>query len=57
MALQSGNKELQEGLEVADSTNLNYFTKEVTSEFYALKGKLFAQMGNYICFFIIRIFC
>jgi transformation/transcription domain-associated protein len=47
MASQTGNKELhQEGLEVVESTNIKYFTKEMTSEFYALKGLLLTQIGT-----------
>ncbi|XP_023247442.1 transformation/transcription domain-associated protein [Copidosoma floridanum] len=42
----SGKNELQEGLEVIESTNLKYFTKEMTAEFYALKGMLLAQLGR-----------
>lgn len=47
MAQLTGNKELQEGLEVVESTNLKYFSKEMTSEFYALKGMLLAQIGRH----------
>ncbi|XP_067013941.2 transformation/transcription domain-associated protein [Anabrus simplex] len=46
MASISGGGELQEGLEVIESTNLKYFTKEMTSEFYAYKGMLLAQLGR-----------
>lgn len=46
MASVSGKTELQEGLEVIESTNLKYFTKEMTAEFYALKGMLLAQIGR-----------
>ncbi|XP_058799221.1 transformation/transcription domain-associated protein [Phymastichus coffea] len=46
MASVSGKNELQEGLEVIESTNLKYFTKEMTAEFYALKGMLLAQIGR-----------
>ncbi|XP_076468689.1 transformation/transcription domain-associated protein-like isoform X2 [Babylonia areolata] len=41
----SGKNELSEGLEVIESTNLKYFSKEMTAEFYALKG-LFLSMMN-----------
>ncbi|KAI1279601.1 Transformation/transcription domain-associated protein [Halotydeus destructor] len=41
-----GRNELQEGLEVIESTNLKYFTKEMTAEFYALKGMFLAQIGR-----------
>ena len=42
----SGRNELQEGLEVIDSTNLKYFTKEMSAEFYAMKGMILAQSGR-----------
>ena len=45
-AVTLGKGELQEGLEVIESTNLKYFTKEMTAEFYALKGMLLAQIGR-----------
>lgn len=41
-----GKNELQEGLEVIESTNLKYFSKEMTAEFYALKGMFLAQIGR-----------
>ncbi|XP_033761646.1 transformation/transcription domain-associated protein-like [Pecten maximus] len=41
-----GKTELNEGLEVIESTNLKYFTKEFTAEFYALKGMFLAQVGR-----------
>ena len=37
---------LSQGLEVIESTNLKYFTKEMTAEFYALKGMFLAQIGR-----------
>lgn len=43
MAAVGGHNELNEALEVIESTNLKYFTKEMTAEFYALKGLLLAQ--------------
>ena len=46
MAVAMGKNELQEGLEVIESTNLKYFTREMTAEFYALKGMLLAQIGR-----------
>lgn len=46
MSTVSGKNELQQGLEVIESTNLKYFTKEMTAEFYALKGMLLAQIGR-----------
>ncbi|XP_023232044.1 transformation/transcription domain-associated protein-like [Centruroides sculpturatus] len=41
-----GKNELQEGLEVIESTNLKYFGKEMIAEFYALKGMFLAQSGR-----------
>ena len=35
-----------QGLEVIESTNLKYFTKEMTAEFCALKGMFLAQIGR-----------
>lgn len=46
MAGVMGKQELQEGLEVIESTNLRYFTKEMTAEFFALKGMFLAQVGR-----------
>lgn len=37
---------LFQGLEVIEHTNLTYLTKEMTAEFYALKGMLLAQIGK-----------
>ena len=48
MAGGMGRNELQEGLEVIESTNLKYFTKEMTAEFYALKGMFLAQIGRWV---------
>lgn len=39
---------LLQGLEVIESTNLKYFTKEMTAEFYALKGMFLAQINKYV---------
>lgn len=39
----------KQGLEVIESTNLKYFTKEMTAEFYALKGMFLAQINKYVC--------
>lgn len=33
-----------------ESTNLKYFTKEMTAEFYALKGMFLAQINKYVCY-------
>lgn len=46
MATMGGQNELQEGLEVLESTNMNFFTKEMIAEFYALKGLLQSQLGR-----------
>lgn len=46
MAATSGGAELPEALEVIESTNLRYFSRDMTAEFSALKGLLLAQMGN-----------
>ncbi|RWS15188.1 transformation/transcription domain-associated protein-like protein [Dinothrombium tinctorium] len=46
LSMTMGKNELQEGLEVIESTNLKYFTKEMTAEFYALKGMFLAQIGR-----------
>lgn len=56
MAGTMGKQELQEGLEVIESTNLKYFSREMTAEFYALKGMFLAQVGrsvkqSSVCFF------
>ncbi|XP_075538774.1 transcription-associated protein Nipped-A isoform X6 [Dermacentor variabilis] len=42
----TGKNELQEGLDVIESTNLKYFAKDMTAEFYALKGLFLTQMGR-----------
>lgn len=42
----TGKNELQEGLDVIESTNLKYFGKEMTAEFYALKGMFLSQLGR-----------
>jgi len=46
MAGIMGKQELQEGLEVIESTNLRYFSKEMTAEFFALKGMFLAQVSR-----------
>ncbi|XP_078376381.1 transformation/transcription domain-associated protein-like isoform X4 [Oculina patagonica] len=46
MAGGMGKQELQEGLEVIESTNLKYFSKEMTAEFFALKGMFLAHIGR-----------
>ena len=39
--------ELQDALEVIESTNLKYFTKEMIAEFMALKGSFLAHIGRW----------
>ncbi|XP_058123036.1 transcription-associated protein 1 [Anopheles ziemanni] len=46
MASVTSRAELAEALEVIEPTNLDYFTKEMTAEFFALKGLLLAQTGR-----------
>ncbi|CAK8696388.1 unnamed protein product [Clavelina lepadiformis] len=46
MAAVIGKNECMQGLEVIESTNLKYFTHEMTAEFYALKGMFLAQIGK-----------
>ncbi|EDV27262.1 uncharacterized protein TRIADDRAFT_23101 [Trichoplax adhaerens] len=46
MAGVMGKQELQEGLEVIESTNLRYFSKEMQAEFFALKGIFLAKVGR-----------
>ncbi|XP_025986851.1 transformation/transcription domain-associated protein [Solenopsis invicta] len=46
MATMGGQNDLQEGLDVLESTNMGYFTKEMVAEFYALKGLLQSQLGR-----------
>lgn len=46
MAVLSSRTELSRALEMIESTNLAYFTKEMTAEVYALKGLLLAQIGR-----------
>ena len=46
------SSELQEALDVIESTNLKYFTKEMVAEFMALKGSFLAQIGRYVCMWV-----
>lgn len=46
IATGMGKNELQGGLEVIESTNLKFFNKDMTAEFYALKGMFLAQLGR-----------
>lgn len=46
MAGVIGKQELQEGLEVIESTNLRYFSKDMQAEFFALKGIFLAKVGR-----------
>lgn len=41
LSTSTNKSELQEGLEVINSTNVKCFPKEMTAEFYALKGLLY----------------
>lgn len=41
LASLNNKNELQEGLEIVNKTNVTRFTKEMTAEFYALKGMLY----------------
>ena len=38
-----------QGLEVIESTNLKFFNKDMTAEFYALKGMFLSQLSMYTC--------
>ncbi len=42
------DSELEEAMSVIESTNLKYFTKEMISEFMALKGTFLAQIGRWV---------
>lgn len=42
----SGRTELSQALEVIESTNLNYFSRDMAAEFMALKGLLLALSGS-----------
>eukprot|EP00118_Oscarella_pearsei_P018052 m.182608 g.182608 ORF g.182608 m.182608 type:complete len:3843 (+) comp39295_c0_seq28:119-11647(+) len=43
----NGSKhELQEGLDLVESTNLKFFSKEMTSELFTQKGTFLAQLGR-----------
>ncbi|XP_063882780.1 transformation/transcription domain-associated protein-like isoform X6 [Scylla paramamosain] len=46
MATGMGKNELQGGLEVIESTNLKFFNKDMTAEFYALKGMFLSQLNR-----------
>lgn len=48
MATMGGGSqsELQEGLDVIESTDMRYFTKEMVAEFYAMKGLLLSHLGR-----------
>lgn len=47
MASMGDKKELNEGLEMINNTNVCYFNKEMTAELYALKGLLYHLGGKY----------
>jgi len=40
-------------LEAIERTNLKFFQSEMTAEFYALKGMLLGQIGNFIILFFV----
>ncbi|XP_037947653.1 transcription-associated protein 1 isoform X2 [Teleopsis dalmanni] len=46
MPPSAGRSELNEALEVIESTNLKYFTADMNAEFYVLKGMLLSQIGR-----------
>ncbi|GFG36813.1 hypothetical protein Cfor_08647 [Coptotermes formosanus] len=46
MATVVDKNELQKGLDVIELTNVKLLTREMTSEIYALKGMLLAQLGR-----------
>ena len=46
------SSELQDALEVIESTNLKYFTKDMIAEFLALKGSFLTIIGRYSCTYI-----
>ncbi|KFM75841.1 Transformation/transcription domain-associated protein, partial [Stegodyphus mimosarum] len=43
---QETTQALHEGLNLIETTNLKYFTKEMSAEFFALKGVFLAQLGR-----------
>lgn len=45
-ALQPTGEELQEAMDVINSTHLNYFYNEMTAEFIGLKGYILMKMGR-----------
>ncbi|KAK9874414.1 hypothetical protein WA026_002761 [Henosepilachna vigintioctopunctata] len=46
LASMNNKNELKEGLEVINNTNVEYFAKDVTAEFYALKGMMHHLNNN-----------
>ncbi|XP_076255473.1 transcription-associated protein 1-like [Rhynchophorus ferrugineus] len=46
LASMSNRGELQEGLEVISHTKMQYFAKDMTAEFFALKGMMFSLLGK-----------
>lgn len=46
MTIIGGQNELKEGLDMLESTNMNFFSKEMVAEFYAWKGLLQSQLGR-----------
>jgi transformation/transcription domain-associated protein len=42
----NGKNDLQEGLDMIESTNFKYFTKDMTADFFAFKGLLYSNLGR-----------
>lgn len=56
MATSTNNKiELQDGLEVINCTKVQFFTKEMTAEFYALKGMMLHLLSKFLFTILITI--
>lgn len=47
LASMNNKNELAEGLDVLNRTKMQYFVKEMTAEFYALKGIMYHLSGKY----------
>lgn len=59
LSTSTNKNELQEGLEVINSTNVKCFPKEMTAEFYALKGLLYqlsSTLSSLFCFSLYFLF-
>lgn len=48
LASMNNKNELAEGLEVISHTKMQYFGKEMTAEFYALKGMMYHLSSKYV---------